>query len=99
MPRVGISGSLVGMSEVFAYFNPGLMGWRGDIRHRADGSAVGPGDDVAVAIGVVDVVRADAVVVLEAVDFAAFVFEKVFHVIIFVIFGRFFGDRVLGDAG
>jgi hypothetical protein len=83
---------------VFAYFNPWLMGRRWDVSQRADGGAVGPGDDVAVAIGVIDVVGADAVVVFEAVDFATFVLEKIFHVIIFVIFGRYFGNRVLGDA-
>ena len=61
------------------------MGWRGDIRHRADGAAVGPGNDVTVTIGIVDVIGADAVVVFEAVDFTTFVLEKVLHIIIFVI--------------
>jgi hypothetical protein len=75
------------------------MGWRGDISHCVDGGAVGPGNDAAVAIGVIDIIGADAVMVFEAIDFAAFVLKKIFHVIIFVVFGWFLRDRVLGDAG
>ena len=79
-------------------FLPGsLPGW-GDIRQRSDSGTIGTGDDTAVTVGIVDVIGSDAVVVLEAVDFTAFVLEKIFHVIIFIIFGRCFGDRVLGDA-
>jgi hypothetical protein len=75
------------------------MRWRGDISYCVDGGAVGPGNDAAVAICVIDVIGADTVMVFEAVDFTAFVLEKIFHVIILVVFGRDFGDRVLGDAG
>lgn len=85
VPRMGIAG--------------GLMGWRRDIRQRVDGGAVGPCDGAAITIGVIHVVGADVVVVPEAVDFTAFVLEKVFHIIIFVIFGRYSGDRVLDGAG
>ena len=93
-----VQGASAGVSVVFAYFNPGLMGslpGRGDIYCIADGGAVGPCDGGAVTVSEIDIVTACFVVVQETVDFAAFVLEKIFHVIIFVIFGRYIGDGML----
>jgi hypothetical protein len=72
----------------------------GDFRRIADGGAVGPCDGIAITVGEVDIVGACFIVVQEAVDFATLVLEKVFHVIIFVIFGRDIGDGMHSrDAG
>lgn len=64
----------------------------GDICRIADGGTVGPSDGVSVTVGEIDIVAACFVMVQETVDFAAFMLEKIFHVIIFVIFGRYIGD-------
>ena len=64
------------------------------MRRIADGGAVGPCDGGAVTVGEIDIVAACFVMVEETVDFAAFMLEKIFHVIIFVIFGRCIGDRM-----
>jgi hypothetical protein len=62
------------------------------VRRVADGCTIGSGDGVTLTVCVVHIIVACFVVIPKAIDLTAIVLKKILHGIIFVIFGRFFGD-------
>jgi hypothetical protein len=68
------------------------------MRRVPDIGAVDIGYGFPIAIGEVHIIRTDRVMILETVYLTAFVFEQIFHSIVFVVLSPFRGDGMLNGA-